>query len=85
MQIGWRKLMGDIHKEKAAEMFGIPESEVTDEQRQVSMAATFKQLYGGNVKPSFKSRIPGAKKPTGVKASFKQQTTDTGDSRGETY
>lgn len=37
----------DTHKRTAAEMFGIPEEEVTPEQRSAAQTANFMSLYGG--------------------------------------
>ena len=39
--------MTDIHREKAAELFGVPEEEVTDEQRRLAKTIQFGKLYGG--------------------------------------
>ena len=36
----------DIHKEKAAEFYGILESEVTDRQREVGKMLNYRRLYG---------------------------------------
>src|SRR3990167_11012435 len=38
----------DIHRRNASWLFHIPESEVTDEQRQITKGTTFKLLYGGS-------------------------------------
>jgi len=46
----------DLHVEKASEMFGVPEEEVTDEQRKIAKEENFKEAYNG--KPS---KISGTK------------------------
>lgn len=35
----------DIHKQTAAEFFGIPEEEVTDEQRKVGKQINYEKFY----------------------------------------
>lgn len=42
---------GDLHAQAAAEMFGVPVDEVTDEQRAAAQATNFGRLYGQNTKP----------------------------------
>ena len=37
---------GDVHRATAAKMFGVPEDEVTDEQRRQAKATNFGALYG---------------------------------------
>lgn len=41
----------DVHRLKAAEMFGVPVNEVTPEQRWAAKAASFGGLYGGVTAP----------------------------------
>lgn len=41
-------LMSDIHKQTAAEVFGIPEDQVTSEQRVAARAINFGITYGSN-------------------------------------
>jgi len=36
----------DIHRKTAAEMFGVPEDQVTPEQREAARAINFGALYG---------------------------------------
>lgn len=36
----------DIHKSKAADLFGVPESAVTEEQRRVGKAINFGRMFG---------------------------------------
>lgn len=38
--------MSDVHRKTAAEMFGVPEDQVTPEQRSAARAANFGVLYG---------------------------------------
>lgn len=45
--------LGDVHKGVAAQIFGIPEEEVTQAQRKLAKAATFTLLFGGGPKMLF--------------------------------
>lgn len=36
----------DVHRKTAAEMFGVPEDQVTPEQREAARVANFGTLYG---------------------------------------
>lgn len=38
----------DLHSKKAAEIFGIPESEVTPEQRRFAKTGNYSNLYSGS-------------------------------------
>lgn len=38
-------MMTDLHRKKAAEIFGIPESEVTPEQRRYAKTVNYMNLY----------------------------------------
>jgi len=38
--------MSDVHRKTAAEMFGVPEDQVTPEQREAARVVNFGSLYG---------------------------------------
>lgn len=51
----------DIHKATASQVFGIPESEVTKEQRRMAKAGNFNLLFGGGVNTLYmKARADGS-------------------------
>jgi len=42
-------VVSDIHRKTAAEMFGVPEDEVTPEQRRAAKNRNFPLLYGSDI------------------------------------
>jgi DNA polymerase-1 len=61
----------DIHRATAANVFGIPEEEVTKEQRRMAKAANFNLLFGGGVKTLYeRARADGSEVTFGEMQSF---------------
>ena len=56
--------MRDLHREKAAELFGVPQSAVTPAQRFVGKEANFARLYGGKLFPFHEELLEQSKQMT---------------------
>jgi DNA polymerase-1 len=64
---------GDVHRRTAAEVFEVPEAEVTDEQRRIAKAVNFGVIYGQSAFGLARSlNIPQGRAGNYIKAYFKK-------------